>query len=333
VEIQEAVSAVPSIWCPYRAILLTAFVLLTAPPDAMARDAGTVVLLDTTAASVRIDSAAARRTGAGGVPGLASDTAAARIRADTAAARDTLRSRESSSGVDSIITYTAADSVVYSIRDRTMFLYGKGDVEYKELGLKAERIDVNWSTSTLRARGVVDTSDTTGKGWKGLPVLIDGKETYKGSTVVYNFKTKRGRIDLARTEIERGLYSGEAIQKSEGDILYVRSGKFTTCELDHPHYYFGSPEMKVFVQDKVVARPVYFYVADVPVFLLPFGVFPSQRGRRSGVIMPGYGESSRGRALTCATIGSQHARREGVHGKALALPGHCPRRCLARLDL
>jgi len=31
---------------------------------------------------------------------------------------------------------------------------------------------------------------------------------------------------------------------------------------------------------------------------MPFGIFPSQRGRRSGIIIPGYGESSRGRYLT-----------------------------------
>jgi hypothetical protein len=238
--------------------------------------------------------AAAQRPDRTGPP----DSLAVQSRRDSSGTRDTLRTRESTSGVDSIITYTASDSVVYGIDARTMFLYGKGDIKYKELGLKAERIDVNWTTSTLRARGVIDTSDTTGKRWTGLPVLIDGHETYNGSTIAYNFKTKRGRIDLAKTEIERGLYTGEAIEKSEKDVLFVRSGRFTTCELDHPHYYFGSPEMKVFVQDKVVARPVYFFVADVPVFALPFGVFPSQRGRRSGVIIPGYGESSRGRYLT-----------------------------------
>ena len=80
-------------------------------------------------------------------------------------------------------------------------------------------------------------------------------------------------------------------------MLFVQSGRFTTCDLDHPHYYFGSPTMKVIVRDKVVARPIYLYIADVPVFALPFGVFPSERGRRSGLIAPAYGESDRGRYL------------------------------------
>jgi lipopolysaccharide assembly outer membrane protein LptD (OstA) len=55
--------------------------------------------------------------------------------------------------------------------------------------------------------------------------------------------------------------------------------------------------MKLLVQDKVIARPIYLYIADVPVFALPFGIFPSERGRRSGLIAPAYGESARGRYL------------------------------------
>ena len=227
------------------------------------------------------------------------DSTAAMAAGDSARARtDSAAQSASPSGVDTTIVYTAEDSVVYSIGARTMSLYGKGDVRYRELGLKAGVIDVNWNTSTLRAYSVADTADSAGRRPAGAPVLIDGTETYNGSVITYNFKSKRGRIDLARTEIERALYAGQTIEKTGDNVLYVREGRFTTCDLDHPHYAFGSPEMKVFVGDKIVARPIYFYVADVPVFIVPFGVFPSQKGRRSGIIIPGYGESTRGRYLT-----------------------------------
>jgi len=220
-------------------------------------------------------------------------------RADTSrAAADTLKPAESPSGIDSVVVYSAADSVHYALQNRTMFLHGKGDIAYRELGLKAEAIDINWETALLSARGVADTSDSAGTRRKGEPILIDGNETYNGSVVTYNFRTKKGKIDLGKTEIEQGLYYGSAIKKVDTDVLYVASGRFTTCSLEHPHYYFGSPEMKVMVRDKVIARPIYFYIADVPVFALPFGIFPNERGRRSGIIMPAYGQSSRGRYLT-----------------------------------
>jgi lipopolysaccharide assembly outer membrane protein LptD (OstA) len=245
------------------------------------------------------------------VPGAAGSANAQRgpgtgpARADSAAVRDTSAARKdttvapvSPSGIDSLVTYSASDSIVYSLASRTMYLFGKGDINYKELGLKAQTIDINWSTSLLNAEGVVDTADTAGRKLKGQPELIDGAETYHGDRIVYNFKSKKGKIDLGKTEMEKGLYYGEAIKKVEPDVLFVEDGKFTTCDLEHPHYYFGSPTMKVIVKDKIIARPIFLYIADVPVFALPFGIFPSERGRRSGLIAPAFGESGRGRYLT-----------------------------------
>ena len=257
---------------PSYALLLSIAILLSFPPCVRAQ---------------------ARRGGEGRVR---SDTSAAR---DTSGARkDSLKAAGSSSGIDSLVTYLANDSVRYSLKSRTMFMFGKSDIRYRELEMKAENIDINWTTSLLNAQGVADTSDTTGKKMKGLPELVDGQELYHGRTIVYNFRTKRGKIDLGRTEMEKSLYYGDEIKKIENNVLFVEDGKFTTCDLEHPHYYFGSPEMKVMVKDKIVARPVYLYIADVPVFALPFGIFPSERGRRSGIIGPAFGESTRGRYLT-----------------------------------
>ena len=220
--------------------------------------------------------------------GIASGTARA-AKADTGAPPP--------SGIDSVVAYSASDSIVYSLAGRMMYMFGNGEIKYKELGLKAAQIDINWNTSTLFARGVPDTADTSGKKFVGQPDLVDGGEVYRGSEISYNFRTKKGKIDLAKTEIERGFYYGEAIKRIDVDAMFVENGRYTTCDLAHPHYYFASPEMKVTVKDKIVARPIYLYLADVPVFALPFGVFPNQRGRRSGIIPPAYGESARGRYL------------------------------------
>ena len=229
-------------------------------------------------------------------PGAVAQQAADSLRAPTDRA-DTLISVESPSGIDSLVTYSASDSIVYFLSDRTMYMHGKGTINYKDLGLKAETIDINWITSTLHAQGVPDTADTSGKRYVGRPEMIDAGEVYHGSEISYNFKTKRGRIHSARTEIEQGFYYGEEIKRVDANEMFVGGGRYTTCDLEHPHYYFASPEMKVTVKDKVVARPVYLYIAEVPVFALPFGVFPNQRGRRSGIIPPAYGESARGRYL------------------------------------
>ncbi|MEO8167173.1 MAG: putative LPS assembly protein LptD, partial [bacterium] len=198
--------------------------------------------------------------------------------ADTSAGKKD--SLQTASGIDSVVNYAATDSIVYSLSSKTMFLYGKSSIKYKELGLKAEQIDINWNSSILNAQGVADTSDTSKSGFRGLPDLIDAGETYRGNKIAYNFRTKRGKIDVGRTEMDAGFYRGEKIKKVSSDVLFVADGRYTTCDLPHPHYYFASPEMKVMLQDKIVARPIYLYISDVPILALPFGIFPTERGRR-----------------------------------------------------
>ncbi len=49
-----------------------------------------------------------------------------------------------------------APSIRWSIPwpNRTMYLFGKGSIRYKELGLKAEHININWDNATLHAEGI-----------------------------------------------------------------------------------------------------------------------------------------------------------------------------------
>ncbi|MBI4418747.1 MAG: LPS-assembly protein LptD [Ignavibacteriales bacterium] len=199
------------------------------------------------------------------------------------------------SGLDTLVTYQASDSISYSLRTRYMNLYGKGELHYRTIKLAADRVAINWDTATLTAEGVADSLGE----FSGLPVLNDAGEVYDGFRIAYNFQSKKGKIDRGETVLEGGYYHGTNIKKVGRDVLYVSSGRYTTCDRDHPHFYFLSPKMKVIPGDVVVAEPVFFYIADVPVFALPFGVFPNKSGRRSGIIAPAYGEDARvGRYFT-----------------------------------
>lgn len=257
--------------------------------------------------SLQVDSTTKVDTTAVGHHGaLAGDTLHGR-RDSVAAKRDTV----SSNGVDTVVVYNAMDSVIYSISSRTMSMYSRSDVKYKDMRLTADRIDVNWNTSVLhafartdttkdttRTRGVKAPPDTSKKKQPGAPVMREGKEEYHGRELTYNFQTKKGKIDVGETTMDQGYYHGEDIKKIDADVLFVQNGRYTTCDKPDPHYFFFSPRMKVMSGDKIVAEPVYLYIANVPVFVLPFAVLPNKGGRRSGVIAPAYGEDNRGRYLT-----------------------------------
>lgn len=206
-------------------------------------------------------------------------------------------------GIDSIVTYTANDSIVFTFGSKAMKLFGDGKVKYKDLSLTSERIDVNWNTNELESYGVLDSAkaaktDTLKKRYRGTPVMKEGADKYEGWKISYNFKTQKGRVTLGETSQDQGYYTGQEIKKIDKNMLFIADGRYTTCEDGDPHYYFYSPEMRVTVRDKIVARPIYLYISDVPVFVLPFAVFPSQGGRRSGLIAPTFvDKGSRGTGL------------------------------------
>jgi hypothetical protein len=208
----------------------------------------------------------------------------------SASQNDTTKQKTNAS-IDTLVNYTAKDSIIYSLRTRYMNLYGKSEIQYQTIDLKSERVNVNWDNATLIAYGVVDTLHADSV--IGKPIMHDGDDEYHGDQVRYNFQTKKGKITIGTTQMDNGYYVGTEIKKVEPDVLCVADGTYTTCDDKDPHFYFESPKMKVFIRDKVVAEPVYFFVADVPLFALPFGVFPAHSGRSSGIITPAYGEDER----------------------------------------
>ncbi len=193
--------------------------------------------------------------------------------------------RKSKSSLDSTVHYYAKDSIVFNLNTMKMHLEGEAKLDYKEQKLEAERITFNLNYSTLFARGKEDTIGSI----VGFPKFHDAGETFVGKTIRYNFKTKKGNITRGETEMSEGFYFGKKIKRITEKDLFVKDGYYTTCDASHPHYYFGSPEMKVVAKNKVFLDPIIFYVEDMPMFAYPFGLFfPSKSGRQSGIIIPAF---------------------------------------------
>ena len=138
----------------------------------------------------------------------------------------------------------------------------------------------------LRARRVVFDSDKNTLVAEGKPELVDKGEQVEGQLMTYNLDSRVGTIYQASTSYERGLYHGEQIRKSGDNQLDVLGGSYSTCDLDPPHYHFSARWMKIYLRDKLVAKPVVFYLRNVPVLALPFYVFPIKPGRHSGFLFP-----------------------------------------------
>ena len=198
---------------------------------------------------------------------------------------------ETNTSVDTAVVYSS-ERIEYYLKDKSTNLRKNASVKSGDAKLTAGIIDVKWKDNLLYAypeeKSETDTAET------GLPTLEqDGKEPFTGHQMVYNIKTRKGRIVEGNTKAADGYYYGENISKAEEDVFYIEQGKYTTCDKpDHPHFYFKSKKMKLIQKDKIIARPIVLYIHDIPLIGLPFGVFPSKAGgRHDGWIMPTYGES------------------------------------------
>ena len=198
--------------------------------------------------------------------------------------------------LDAPVAYEASDSIVFT-QGGFAHLYGDGKVSYPGADLEAAIISMDMDNSTVFARGVTDSLDAV----KGRPVFKDGDTSYETDTIRYNFKSKKGIISNVVSQQGEGYVTGNNAKKGAGDELYMKSGRYTTCDHhDHPHFYMQMTYAKVRPKKNVVTGPAYLVVEDVPLPLaVPFFFFPFSSSYQSGFLMPTYmDDSSRGFGLT-----------------------------------
>lgn len=200
------------------------------------------------------------------------------------------QSQSRRSDIETTINYNARDSLFFNINSRELFLYGETHIDYGEIALDAERMDIDWNKRTLKARYI---TDSTGKKI-GKPVFTDGPDAYVTDNIVYNFKTERALIKGVVTEQQGGFMHGEDVKKNSEDELFIRGAEYTTCNLEDPHFSIRSTKLKVIPNNKVVSGPFNMRFRDVPTPLFfPFGMFPQPKEKSSGIIVPTYGEERR----------------------------------------
>lgn len=199
--------------------------------------------------------------------------------------KDTVIKAKKKSSLDTVVVYSANDTVSFDLQSGKMRLRGESQIQMSSQTLNAEIIEISIEESLLFAKGVEDTNGVI----KGYPVFNDLGQEFAGKEIKYNFKTNKGNILLGETEMDQGFYYGGKIKRAGERSLYIKDGKYTTCEPPADDFYFGSPKMKIVVKDKIFLDPLIVYVKDMPVFIVPFGLFlPNKSGRQSGILIPSF---------------------------------------------
>ena len=168
------------------------------------------------------------------------------------------------------LRYTA-EKIINDYQEETILLLNSAAIFYKNSYIKSDTIEID-----VDDRTAVST---------GLTEMFDGNQLIFGKQLIFDLSTKEGILKEGRTRFQDGYYSGKIMRKVEDRTFDIDDAKYTTCNIGK-HYYIYSPKFRIFLNDKIVAKPVILFINHFPVLALPFATFPINRDRESGFLVP-----------------------------------------------
>ncbi|MBE0433590.1 LPS-assembly protein LptD [candidate division WOR-3 bacterium] len=168
-----------------------------------------------------------------------------------------------------VVRYSAR-SITYDLERSVIILRDSSVITYQDIILSSDSAYYYIETNYLEAFGSCD-----------LKQLSD---SIRGELLRYNINNQKALMTKGRTEIDNGFMEGQEIFWIDEKTVHSYHGKYTTCSDTPPHYYFYSPRMKVYLDDMVIARPIFLYIQDIPVLVAPFWFVPISSRRKSGLL-------------------------------------------------
>jgi len=167
------------------------------------------------------------------------------------------------------------DKVEYFQAEKKVVAEGNVSATYKDMKLTCRKATVYTDTKLVQAEGDVTLTHENG--------------VFKGEKVTYNFETKKASLEnLSMKEV--GLWYGGAKtgQKYADKSYLIEDGYITTCDLEEPHYKLESKRIKIYLDDKIVAKNVILKVKNTPLMYLPYYSHPLNDNRPRVTIIPGH---------------------------------------------
>lgn len=181
------------------------------------------------------------------------------------------------------VFYGSEDSSYADLRNEVVHLWGKAFVDNGEVRLDAGYIMVDFKSQEILAMYRYDEDSNKVE----LPKFADGSDEIIAETVRYNFDTKKAFIEeVAIQQDENFLYMGIA-KKHANEEVHFRQGRFTSCNLEEPHYHFQLSKAVLVPNKRIVSGPMNLWLAGVPTPIgLPFSIIPQMEDKTKGLMFP-----------------------------------------------
>ncbi|MFH1846955.1 MAG: LPS assembly protein LptD [Candidatus Omnitrophota bacterium] len=165
------------------------------------------------------------------------------------------------------------DMVEYFEEDGRIVAEGNVVIEYGDINLTCDRIEVNSNARQAICEGNVRIENPEG-------VLT-------GDRIHYDFNRKKGTVIGGDIDaFPWFVYSEESQRLGENEFL-LKDAYITTCDNDFPHYRIKGKEIRIFPDDKIIAKDVVYCIADMPVLWVPYYYHPIIQSRAKVQFIPG----------------------------------------------
>jgi hypothetical protein len=196
---------------------------------------------------------------------------------------DTLNLKISRDSISFPVEHKAEDSMVLDVDTKKIFLYGKTEIKYDDVLLNAPKIEFDQQTQFVIAKMGRDSTGSVA----GMAKLKQGETITVSDSLSFNFKSQKGVTYSSFFQQDELFNFAEKVKKIDSETFFAARGRFTTCNLDTPHFAFRFSKAKFINKKLVVTGPVHPEFEDVPVpIYLPFGIFPMKKARQSGILPP-----------------------------------------------
>lgn len=183
------------------------------------------------------------------------------------------------------INYSAEDSGVLDIPSKMFVLYGKATTKYQSMDLTSSTIVIDNQNHRIKAYGMKDSLGRK----MDVPVMNDGSMKTTSDSMFYDTKSQKGLTKTTFTQSGEMYIYAERIKKTSPNTFFAYNGRFTTCNLDTPHFAFRTRKMKIINNKWGYSGLTYPEFEGVPIPVgIPFGIFPLNRGRHSGMLAPSF---------------------------------------------
>lgn len=175
-------------------------------------------------------------------------------------------------------TVTGKAGGLESPEPQRIVLHDRVELRYKDLIVRADRVELDLETNRIRARGHI--------------VLDRGPQRLSARALELDLDSETGTFHDASAYLDPDFYlRGESIEKVGEDTYVVHNGVFTSCADEVPAWSFRVARARVTVDGYARATHTAMRIQKLPILYLPYIVWPVKDQRTSGFLVPNLGYS------------------------------------------